>query len=251
MKKIYLLSFIMAIVVGLTVYYFADSLKKSALEQAIVNEGNVVIATRFIPANTEITADMVTLAEWPVEAIHQLAARKLDEVVGGITQLPVEVNEQLLTTRVEPRGEAGKGRLSYVLEPGYRAITLAVNEVSGIAGNISKGDYVDLVVTMLNAEYDQEHPVSFLIVENLQVLAVGKKVIESTENAAASEYGSVTLAVTPEQALQINYAEGSGIRLILRPVLDDALTEETWYPTVFPDSTLAAAQQPEPTGNEG
>lgn len=243
MKKIYLLAFIMAIVVGLAVYYFADSIKKAALEQAAVAEGNVVIATRFIPPNTEITPDMVTLADWPVEAINQLAARRLDEVVGAISQMPVEMNEQILSTRIEMRGESGKGRLSYVLEPGYRAITLSVNEITGVAGNISKGDYVDLVVTMLNAEFEKENPVSFFIVENVQVLSVGKKTIASTENAGEAEYASVTLAVTPEQAIQVNYADRSGVRLVLRPVLDDQITGETWYPTIFPDTDRTAAPQ--------
>lgn len=243
MKKIYILAFIMAIVVGLTVYYFADSMQKAALEQAAIPEGNVVIANRFIPANTEITADMLMLADWPMEAINQLSARKLDEVVGAITQLPVEMNEQILTTRIEKRGEEGRGRLSYVLEPGFRAITLPVNEISGVAGNISRGDYVDLVVTMLNAEYEEKNPVSFYIVENVQVLAVGKKVVANTENNAASEYASVTLAVTPDQAIKINYADRSGIRLVLRPVLDDQITGETWYPTIFPDTVNSAAPQ--------
>lgn len=243
MKKIYLLSLLMALVVGLSVYFFADSLQRQALEQNQVVKGNVVLATRFIPANTEITPDMLYLADWPVEAINQLAARKLDKVVGAITQLPIEANEQVFTTRVQKRGEAAEGRLSYVLEPGYRAITVAVDEISGVAGNISKGDYVDLAVTMRNAEFEEDNDVSFLIVENLLVLATGKKTISSTESTTPQDYFSVTLSASPEDAIKINYASRSGIRLILRPVLDETITGETWYPTVFPESTTAPAAE--------
>lgn len=215
----------------------------------MVPEGSVVIATRFIPEKTEIIPDMVKLADWPVEAINQLSARKLDDVIGAITQMPVEANEQVLTTRVEKSGEAGNGRMSYVLDPGYRAITLAVSEVTGVAGNISKGDYVDLIVTMLNAEYEDENPVSFFVVENIQVLSIGKKPLPDVEDPSEVAYASVTLAVTPEQAIKINYADRSGIRLILRAVLDDGITGETWYPTVFPDTKPTSTTQ-EPIAEE-
>ncbi|NCC75299.1 MAG: Flp pilus assembly protein CpaB [Clostridia bacterium] len=233
MKKIYVLSFIMSLIVGISVYFFAESLKEDALRQNQIVKGNVVVAVRFIPADTEITPDMIQMADLPVEAINPLATRKLDAVVGAITQYPIEAQEQVLSTRVQKRGEASEGRLSYVLEPGQRAITLPVDELTGVAGNISQGDYVDLLVNMLKAEYNEDNEVSSFVVQDILVLAVGKKKLATTE-ATDQGYASVTLSVTPEDAVVINYAARSGIRMILRPVLDHEMTEETYYPTIFP-----------------
>jgi len=232
-KKIYVLSFIMSLVVGISVYFFSESLKEDALRQNQIVKGNVVVAVRFVPADTEITPDMVQMADLPVEAINPLATRKLDEVIGAITQYPLEAQEQVLSTRVQKRGEAAEGRLSYVLETGQRAITLPVDELTGVAGYISKGDYVDLLVNMLKAEYNEEFDVSSFVVQDVLVLEVGKKKLSSTE-ATDQGYASVTLSVSPEDAVVINYAAKSGIRMILRPVLDHETTEETYYPTVFP-----------------
>lgn len=239
MKKIYLLSFLMALVVGVSVYFFADNLKKTALRQSVVNKGNVVVAAVYIPVNTQITPDMVTLADLPVEAINPLAINKLDLAVGAITQFPIEAQEQVFSTRIKKKGEAGEGRMSYVLDKGYRAITIAVDEVNGVAGQITRGDYVDLVVQYLNPEIDDKHEVSFMILENIQVLETGKKqIVSATETApAATEYGTVTLAATPEQVLKINYAAKFGIRLVLRSVLDDQIVGTIFYPTVFADGT--------------
>ncbi len=252
MKKIYLLSFLMALVVGVSVYFFADNLKKTALQQTVVNKGNVVIATVYIPVNTQITADMVALVDLPVEAINPLTINKLDLVVGAITQFPIEAREQIFSTRVKKKGEAAEGRMSYILEKGYRAITISVDEVNGVAGQITKGDYVDLVVQYLNPEIDQLHEVSFMILENIQVLETGKKqVVSATETApAATEYATVTLSATPEQVLKINYAAKFGIRLVLRSVLDDQVVGSIFYPTVFADGTLVqpVETQAQPAG---
>lgn len=234
MRKIYILSLLMAVIVGVSVYLFADNLQRQTLAKIEANRSSVVVAMQFIPANSEIRGDMIALQELPAEAINPLAARKLDDVIGAITQYPIEQQEQIFTSRVQQRGEAAEGRLSYILEPGYRAITLGVDEVTGVAGNLTKGDYVDLIVTMRNAELEENNDIAFMVVENLQVLETGKKVVENAESTAPQEYVSVTLAASPEDTIKIHYAAQFGIRLALRAVLDDAITGETYYPTIFP-----------------
>ncbi len=148
MRKIYILSLLMAVIVGISVYFFADSLQREALQQAQANRSGVVVALQFIPANAEITAEMIALQELPNEAINPLSARNPEDVIGAISQYPIEPQEQVFTTRIQMRGEAAEGRLSYVLKPGFRAITIGVDEVSGVAGHLTRGDYVDLLVTM-------------------------------------------------------------------------------------------------------
>ena len=233
MKKIYILSILMALVVGMSVYFFADSIKKTALEKNEIQRSGVVVAINFIPVNTAITADMVKQTDLPIEGINPMAARKLDDVIGSITQYPIEAEEQIFTTRVKKRGEGAEGRLSYILSTGQRAVTVAVDEFKGVAGNITKGDYVDVVANMVNAENNDKNATSFFVVQNLLVLDTGKKVIESAE-ATNQEYVSVTLSASPEDVIKINYAATGDIRLVLRPVLDNEITAETYYPTVFP-----------------
>ena len=213
MKKIYLLALIMAVIAGISVYLFAMSLQKDVNENSIPKT-YVVVAAVAIPADTQITAEMVTTAELPVEAVHGQAVRSLADAVGKISQYPLAVDEQVLSTRLKDQG-ADNNKLSYVLESGYRAITLSVDNVSGISGYISRGDHVDLVA---NSTYMLVNE-SRVIVENLLVLRLGVNQAAGAEGAAA--YTTITLAATPEQVLQINQAMSSSrITFALRSVLD-------------------------------
>lgn len=108
MRKIYILSLLMAVIVGVSVYMFADNLQRQTLEKIEANRSSVVVALQFIPANAEITGEMVALKELPGEAINPLAASKLDDVIGAITQYPIEPQEQVFTSRVKKREKLQK-----------------------------------------------------------------------------------------------------------------------------------------------
>ena len=117
------------------------------------------------------------------------------------------------------------GPFSLALEDGKRAISVGVDDISGVSGYIVKGDYVDVIATVIPAEGNT--PVSTSLVENVLVLQVGTK-----QGATDSEgsYATVTLSVTPQEALKINYAASNGkLRLVLRPILDNKIVNPGDY----------------------
>ncbi len=124
--------------------------------------------------------------------------------------------------RLAEKGNEG-GALSYALEEGYRAISVAVNDVTGVSGYINRGDRVDVVATLVAYDATKKNqPVSTLIAQNLLVLETGTKWKKPTDSASDG-YATVTLAATPQEALKINYAATNGkLGLVLRPVLDNA-----------------------------
>lgn len=101
------------------------------------------------------------------------------------------------------------------LEPGYRAISISVDEVSSVGGLIQPGDRVDLWGSALPQIQSSEGGISALptdrtpiaprarlIAENLRVLATGTKTERSSDQAAdqrgpspAGAYATITLAV--------------------------------------------------------
>ena len=101
------------------------------------------------------------------------------------------------------------------LEPGYRAISISVDEVSSGGGLIQPGDRVDLWgsalpqiqssesgISVLSTDRTPVAPRARLIAENLRVLATGAKTERSSEQAAeqrgsslAGAYATITLAV--------------------------------------------------------
>lgn len=220
----------MAIIVGISVYIYANSLQEK-MQNTVIPTGQVVVAVINIPANTKITSDMVAVVEMPEEAVNPIAAKTLSSVVGYITQYPLAPEEQVLSIRLKKQGDNGGGGLSYVVEEGQRAISVGVDTVTGISGFLSKGDHVDVVATVLQTVNDKSVPVSTMLVEDLLVLETGEKQLSSTESTASS-YTTVTLSATPEQILKINYAVNNGkIMLVLRSVLDkDILNPDSYSP---------------------
>lgn len=245
MKRIYILAFIMALITAVAVYYFSDSLQRSAQPEE-VDTAYVVVALYDIPANTLVNEEMVSLTKLPTEAINLNAATTLTDVVGKITKYPIASSEQVLYSKISERGDDAD-KLSYALSEGQRAISIAVEDFAGVSGYIEPGDYVDVIATVA-VDFEPEDPedeeaevesrsVSYYIAENLLVLETGLKegdVVESTSN-----YTLVTLAGTPEQVLAVYYASTNGqasssqkLTLVLRPVLDGGSSDlEYYYPT--------------------
>ncbi len=227
MKKVYILSILMALVVGIAVYSFADSLQKQAQVQA-TPMGNVVIAVVEIPSNTLITDDMVMLVTLPVQSISASAATDIKQVAGTIAKYPIFAGEQVFHANLSGKG-AEKETLSYVLEEGYRAISIGVDDITGVSGYIKTGDRVDVISSMLKTdETGASYTISTVLVENLLVLETGTGLQSEAEKLG---YRTVTIAATPEQVVLINYAATTGkLLLVLRPILDEKIVNPSDYP---------------------
>ncbi len=231
MKKVYVIGVLLAVLAGFAVYLFASELQASSAPVAI-QTAPVVVSTVDIPAETLITADMVALKDLPEETVHADAALKLENVVGSIAVEPIVSGEQVLTERLAVQGE-GANTLSYELEKGHRAISVAVDEVTGISGFINAGDHVDVVATIIypKPEGEQTFAISTMLVENVLVVKTGLVTVDKEDTKDI--YQTVTLSVIPDDALKINYAASNGsIRLILRPVLDDKLVKSKDFPVI-------------------
>ena len=256
MKKIRIFAIVAALLTAVAVYLFLLNINKPNE----VKMASVIIASEDIGANTIITSDMVTTAEYPAEAVLAGTARNIGDVVGKTCDGDIIEGEALLTSKLVEPGE-DYDTLAYAIEEGQRAFTLAVDDVSGIAGLLRPQDYVDVLLTISidSVVYPEEDAASqedantvdgtgtaedtntdvttepagvtvnqtysVQLLQNIKVLAVGE-IINKSELDGGAGYSTVTLSVTPEQAVQLNLAVNTGrIRLILRSPLDSETTE--------------------------
>ncbi|MDQ7981726.1 Flp pilus assembly protein CpaB [Paraburkholderia sp. SARCC-3016] len=115
------------------------------------------------------------------------------------------------------------GFLAATLKPEMRAVSVAVDEVSGNAGLIQPGDYVDLLLTQLMDRRTNSPELavsSETVVERVRVLAVGTE-IQRPESGDAPDVNNrirtVTLEVTPHTGEVITVAARLGsLSLALR-----------------------------------
>src|SRR3546814_12773917 len=86
---------------------------------------------------------------WPQAAIgpdHFVKGQiNLQELVGSVVRQSIAQGEPLIPARIVRPGD--RGFLAAILTPGMRAVTVAINATSGIAGLIFPGDRVDLILT--------------------------------------------------------------------------------------------------------
>jgi len=134
-----------------------------------------------------------------------------------------------------------------VLQPNMRAISVAVNAVSGAAGLIYPGDRVDVMLTQSFTSGDfplAKRAVGETIVEDLRVLAIDQRVQGKPDNSMTGDgriARTVTLEASPNQAQKITVATELGrISLSLRSLnarpeaLRDAGVQSIWADDVSP-----------------
>lgn len=218
MKKVKILALLSAIVTAILLFVFLSSVIKFGGTDTT----QVVTAAQDIPANTLITEEMLANTDVPTDAVLPGAITRMSDVVGKTMKSDIYVGEQIISAKLIVPGETGNGTLSYAIEPGMRAITIAVDATTGVAGMLHPTDRIDLV-----GEFDAGGTVyTDLVEEYIKVLAVDS-VLDATGKAADGTtvaYATITLEVTPAQAMEISNAAYSGtLRAVLRSPLDQEL----------------------------
>jgi len=155
--------------------------------------------------------------------------------------------EPILESRLAPMG-SGAG-LAATIPQGMRAIAVKVDEVVGVAGFVTPGMHVDVLVSGTppganNAPNSRDAQLGTLvktILQNIQVLSAGVNIQKDAEGKP-QQVQVVNLLVTPEQAETLSLAtNGVKIQLVLRNPLDtktDAVPG-TAMGNIFADQNIA------------
>ncbi len=192
----------------------------------------VVVAAKDL--GPEVVLDMSHLAPAviPEKFVQPYAARAPEEVIGFITQVPIAEGEQLLLNKLRRPDEAPLGsRLSTVTPKGKRAVTIAVDTLTGVGKFVRPGDLVDILWTLqLPGQGDGTQPVTLTLFQDVPILAVGPESLAGAGQAPPAEGGgdalagavsgqfTVTLALNPQETSFLLFArEQGGIQLSLRP----------------------------------
>lgn len=99
----------------------------------------VVIATQSLPANTPITKDQIVLA--PVTVAPDEYFANVDDVIGRKPLLDLDAGQP-----VTPRYFKDTNIIARGIPPGFRALSLKVDDVVGVGGFVRPGDTVDVLV---------------------------------------------------------------------------------------------------------
>lgn len=194
-------------------------------------KSNVIVAAQDILPNVTITEEMIAVTEIPEEATHVQSVKNKEDIVGKVSTSLIMSGEQILLSKLVTPGESTPdGTLAYAIEPGMRAITIYVSSITGLSNMIVPNNHVDIIgqyavkVMQPNGE-EKDIDYAVMLLENVKVLAVDGNKTEQEKSASETAYTSITLQVTPLQAMETSMSEFKGeLRAILRSPLDEGTT---------------------------
>ena len=184
------------------------------------NMNNVVVAKVDIPIGTKVAAEQLSTVQFPSNAIPEGTFDNAEKLVGRVTVTNVAAREPVTDFKLAPEGSAGG--LSAVIPAGYRAMTVKVDDVIGVAGFLQPGTMVDvLTVIEQPGQMVSGNPISKIVLQNVKVLASGQNLDKPKDEREADAVKAVTLQVTPDQAEKLALASTEGkLRLVLRNGID-------------------------------
>lgn len=216
------LAFLIAGCASLLVYNY---LKKQSVTQS---QGVAIVAAATdIPIGTKLDASNVKLATWPKEALAAGYITDAKTINGRVAVRPMSTGDIITEAKLMPlNGATTGGIMTYIVPQGHRAVTVAVNEVAGVAGFITPNSRVDIVLTTPRpGAANKEDNISKIILQNVPVLASGQAT-EQKEEGKPVIVPTVTLDLLPDDAEKLIVGAKKGaLQLLLRNVIDVAAVD--------------------------
>ena len=201
---------------------------------------SIVVAATPLPRGTKISADSLTMHDYPKDLVPACALTRVDDAVERYVFIPLVKDEPVVDPKLAAKG-MGPG-IASLIRKGMRAFTILTPSLaSGVAGFILPGDRVDVLLTVSNT--GSNDPTgggsTTTLLQNVEILAVDQRMEAPADNKMdAKELRSVTLLVTPDQATKLDLGQNKGtLHLSLRHPEDNqaaitrpaTMAELQWY----------------------
>ena len=151
----------------------------------------VVVLVRDVAPHVALTADDVTLEKLRTAPAGSLTA--IDQAVGRTPWRSLSAG-----TWLEEQSFAMGGPLARMIRPDERALAVMIDEVSGVGGQLSPGDYVD-VLLFLRQDVDNPQQSAQVVLPAVRVLSVGAELGLTSDGKLASQPKTAEEALKLEQ----------------------------------------------------
>ncbi len=229
-----LILLVAAIVVGVVAAIAAAGYLRSARTDIVAENQpvQVLVAQQDLPqgmsAEEMISKEYAKLEEVPDRFVPEDGLSSARPIENMVLAVSVSAGEQLTASRFTFPNEAG---LSYTVPEDLVAVSVEVDDVTGVSGLLRPGDSV-IVFASFKPEGGMGAARTATLIPKARVLAVGQSLsalapegggeeggdMLSTRSADAGAYKAVTLALTPQDAARAVFARQNGqLHLALIP----------------------------------
>ena len=207
---------VLAVVLGLAAAKLMHNVMKgTGGKVAAGNLVSTVTAAHDIEPGQRITPLDLATVQVPATAVPTGSFQNTTDLVERVALVRLVKGQHVLESTLAPIGTAAG--VQALIPDGMRAITVQVNEFSGVAGLLMPGSKVDIISVIRN---DENGSVARTIVQNVEVRAIGRQITPATSGQPAGEQAAgappipfvnnVTLLVTPQQAEAVQLASVGG-----------------------------------------
>ncbi|MDE2239250.1 MAG: Flp pilus assembly protein CpaB, partial [Rhodospirillales bacterium] len=188
----------------------------------------VLVAAMPLPGGALIQPSNIASASMPIANLPAGAVEDTPQnrtaLTGAMVKTPLAQGAMITDGGVIHPGD--HGFLAAVLAPGMRAVTVAVDNVTGADGLIWPGDRVDVLLTQsIAGAPDAKSIAAEVVLSDVRVIATGSELIKNAtsnnnNNTNQPPASTVTLEVTQEQAARCLVAVNLGkLSLIVHSAL--------------------------------
>lgn len=176
----------------------------------------VIVAAEDLQVGTRVEERDLKIIKIPATDLPPGAPRRRADVIGHGVILPISKGDFILVNKLA--GENAGAGLPSLIPPGMRAVSVRVNEVVSVAGFVTPGTRVDVLLTATPPGGGE--PQTSTVLQNVAVIASDKR-LERNASGEAQTTAVITLLVSPDDAQRLTLASQEGkIQLALRNPLD-------------------------------
>lgn len=207
-------AFFVAAGCSLLVYKIVNSRVAVAKKSTTIR---IVAAAGDIKLGTILTAANLTTVEVAGPLPKGAILKPADAIGRGVIS-DLYQGEPVIEERLAAKGSGGG--LAATIQPGMRACAVKVDEVVGVAGFVTPGMRVDVLISGDPPGQQKQGTQVETLLQNIQVLSAGTDIQKDAEGKPQQTH-VVNLLVTPEQAEVLSLASNhTQIQLVLRNPLD-------------------------------
>ena len=204
--------------------------------QATMQEVALLEVKRDIAENEIITDDAIVVKKYQ-RARSQLAnsrevtADQKNLIIGRKALFPINRGSVLQWNDLQTTMAAGREGANSVIRPGYRAISIPVDQTASVSGLVQPNNYVDLIGTFKFPDMRGDaslDTITLTILQRVRVIATGNDYgVRAPGQGAIRSYSTVTLELLPAEAEMIVFASQKGyIQMSLRNHEDSVVTKD-------------------------
>jgi pilus assembly protein CpaB len=233
-RRALLFALILGFVAVFALAFYSDIVERSV--KGKYEDTVVIVAKQDIPRYSKIDESMLEFQHVPKPFVQPLAVtdKEPEVAIGAMADATIKKGEQVTKTKLALAGEGG---ISPIIPPGYRACTIAVNEITGVAGLIRTGDAVDVIGTfhILGDKSKVANTVEAVtLFQGVSVLAVGRnylfdRPVDTSKTGGSlipgadrgTSFSNVTLQMSPRECMDLVVAQQVGeLTLSLRSFIE-------------------------------